>query len=308
MDNNLQSDKIESRVSIDRVYETNRKFEFTFYDFLNKIGICYWYDRANITSDKIDIIQSFIEDKKMIYITNSHNAGSNGQYPEFVIKIQNAQGYVVYLKIDENDDYKDVYLMIKIYVQNQCNEWEELSVLEDKLDCYTISSTGNLLYREQFVSELAESVAGRYKADVMRKIEEKKDREEWYNKELERKTQSRGKRFEGKQKAFNVENAQRKKSILQNNQKEKVIDVEYEEEVKRIKSSKLYLEKPVIMDSKGKKWYLCQYCGQRFRAMDCHVYWVKGNKNVTTCKGCKEHYEQDIDRKLIQRAMKRGMK
>lgn len=170
----LESDQIKSRVPMNRIHDTERKFEYSFYDFKTRIGLCYWCDRANVESDKVNIIENLAGERHTLYITDIKNAGSNGQYPEFMNKIQEKQGYVLYLKLGKNECYEDAELIVKVYIQKISGEWTELQVASDKLDEYTVLSTGELKYQECLVTTLTKDVVEQYKADESRREEERK--------------------------------------------------------------------------------------------------------------------------------------
>ena len=52
-----------------------------------KIAVSYFRDRANITDEKLDVLDMNSQDIKLIYITDIMNGGIEEQFPEWLIKI-----------------------------------------------------------------------------------------------------------------------------------------------------------------------------------------------------------------------------
>ena len=103
LDENFPDCKLDSRIPLSCLCEDASKHELSFYNFTNKIGLCYWYNRANITSEKIDAIEAVESIRKVIYVADIQNMSENYQYPEYMKKIQDKQGYLLYLDIDDVD-------------------------------------------------------------------------------------------------------------------------------------------------------------------------------------------------------------
>ena len=125
LEDKLKVDDIESRVPINSFENTIRKPEYTFLSKSKKIAIRYWMTRANINEDKLDVLSSTINNINVIYIVDCSNRGTNGQYPEVLMKIQNKQRYCLYLKIN-GIDYSESYLSA-VYFDKDEDGLKELS-------------------------------------------------------------------------------------------------------------------------------------------------------------------------------------
>ena len=101
LDDKLKSKDIESRVTIHAVDDINRKYEFSFLSRSKKIAISYCYGRANLSDEKLNILKDNSQGIQIIYVVDSMNGGSVGQYPEGLMKIQEKQGYCLLMKADE---------------------------------------------------------------------------------------------------------------------------------------------------------------------------------------------------------------
>lgn len=88
---------IQSRVQIKDVDDENRKYEFTFLSKQKRIAISYCRDRANLSDEKIRILDKNNKNITVIYIVDSENRGTNGQYPEGLMKVQTRQDYCLFL-------------------------------------------------------------------------------------------------------------------------------------------------------------------------------------------------------------------
>ncbi len=162
LDLKLQSSQIESRVPLNRICDSERKFEFTFFDYENRIGVCYWYNRANIETDKVDMLEDYKGIHKTLYITDIHNSGTTGQYPEFLIKVQNKQGFNLYFDLKDNnwneDAYKHACLETRVFIKDHFEMWQEIVVISDELDKYSVAADGELTYNNELVRDKIDSL------------------------------------------------------------------------------------------------------------------------------------------------------
>ena len=270
IDSKLESNQIECRVPINRIFNTNRKFEYSFYDYKNKIGICYWHKRTNIESEKIATIEKHSAIKSTIYVTDISNSGFLGQYPEYMIKIQKEQGFVLYLKCDKNSNYEDVYLMVSAFAENHLGEWEELEILHDKLDVYDVSSDGRLIYQNKFVNELAKKNVDNYKA-----------------KQKERITQSES---QYQRKISEEQNEIYIPSKVQKDDSTKASAEEIEEKYNFNQNSYR------IYDSNRTRLLQCIYC-KKVAPLKGNFYYYdnKINLNMGTCNNCKDLFNWNTE-------------
>ena len=109
LDDKLESNDIESRVPIDTVEDTKREPEFTFLSMENKFAIRYWRTRANVLDDKLDVLAGNLSGIKVVYIVDESNGGTDGQYPEALMKLQDRQNFCLLLSIQEEESVHILY-------------------------------------------------------------------------------------------------------------------------------------------------------------------------------------------------------
>lgn len=297
-DTKLKSDKIETRVPINRICNSNRKFEYSLFDFENNIGLCYWYDKSNIESIKVDVLERNDDVKRVLYISDIHNSHSNNPDLELMLKVQEKQGYLLYLSLDEEDEYEDAYLIVRIFVETHTGGWKQLTVKSEKLDSFNITSNGELIYQDQFVSKLVKDAVEQYKADEIKRIEERRAKDEERRKQqeiIEAQTEiERQKRQQAleEQKLLQEKIEQEKKE-----QKEKA-DREYVEEIEQIKLLDFGGQKHRIVDSRRKRWYCCIHCEKKSTTKDFSTYAGRHGMNFGVCYDCEDIEKEAIKKRL----------
>ena len=295
----LSSEQIEGRVSLDRIYETERKFEYTFYDFKNQVGLCYWHNRGNIESEKIDTISELSKNSHNIYIADIENVGTNGQYPEFLIKIQEKQQYVLYLNINDSEEYNDATLVCNVLVHNNRGEWVELSIITDKLDAYDIQSSGIVTYRGTPLDVLSKAVISAFEERERKIADERKARHEAYLREEQLRKENEEKQKQIRQQKLKELAEEKEKSEKERRELQKLEDARYQKEIESIKNSEQIKQRFVAIDSKGKKWYRCKYCEKVARPQEMLQYGVRGNLNLSVCRECEDIHKEETRKKFL---------
>lgn len=294
LDLKLQSSRIESRVPLNRICDSERKFEFTFYDYENRIGVCYWYNRANIETDKVDMLEDYNGIHKTLYITDIHNSGTTGQYPEFLIKVQNKQGFNLYFDLKDNnwneDAYKHTRLETRNFVKNHFEIWQELVVISDELDKYSVAADGELIYDNELVRDKVQKVVIQFQAVENERLEKEKSRRE----ELLRQTQIQREK---------VENVANKRVSPQETRED--IQKKIEEEYKRkrrftaegdkIDSLDFANHNKVIKDLNGDRWVQCKNCGQKSTTNYFVSYGGEKELNLGICYNCRKHGNDTVE-------------
>ena len=102
LDDNLHAEDLESRVPISAVSDSSRKYEFSFISRSAGIALNYSHDRVNLSDEKLSILEDNSREIRIIHVVDFLNGGSDGQYPEGLMKIQNRQGYCLLLGIEES--------------------------------------------------------------------------------------------------------------------------------------------------------------------------------------------------------------
>jgi len=157
MEDKIAGATVLSRVPASKFDGSDRKFEITLFEESRETAVCYWNERSNITREKIAEIEKILPGK-VHYIVSGWNAGSDGQYPEFLQKIQETQGYVAYLTIHEDDQdqmYNNARLEIKVQGQGRDQTWKEIPVISASLRNYSLTQEGVLCYAGKPVRESA---------------------------------------------------------------------------------------------------------------------------------------------------------
>ncbi len=203
LDEKLEAADIETRVPIHAVDGVERKYEFTFLSREKKIALSYCRDRANLSDEKFDILESNSQGISVIYVADTFNGGNDGQYPEGLMKIQNRQGYCLLLdtKGKEYDpsmaskgsgfqqeksrrekngwkvenSYEKASMEAVFYAQDGDGLWQEISVASGKLGEFNIDESGDVLFSGKLLRLLKERELYRFQ---QRMDAEKKRRQE----------------------------------------------------------------------------------------------------------------------------------
>ena len=291
LDDNYPNCNIESRIPLSFLCARTSKHELSFYNFTNSVGVCYWYNRANITSEKIDAIESVENIRKVIYIADIQNVSENYQYPEYMKKIQDKQGYLLYLDIDDVDtddfNYEQAHLYVNLIFKHVIDKtWHEVAVVSDKLSEFRLNSSGEIFYHDTQIDELV----SKSKSDFLVRCE--KQRQE--RKRLENEAKERERlRIESLSRL-----EQERELKKQREEEQRLLDEQnYKKEIEEIKSMDFSQQKQSIVDSRGHKWYRCKYCGKIGRASDFYTYGGKNSLNLGICynEACMAKRRIEID-------------
>lgn len=296
LEDKLDNAGIMSRVPINAIDDINRKYEFTFLSNNKKIALSYCYDRTNLSDEKLNILENNSSGINIIYVLDGSNSWTNGQYPEAALKVQERQGYCLFLTIN-NWDYFRALMKVVFYAQDIDGLWEEKVIVEDLLLNYTINENGDIINSSNCVQELVQASKNKYnELQNIKRVqrEEEKHKKELYVKQLlEQEEQKRISK-------------QKQQGILRKQQIEQAERWRIEAEKRRIEASKTdedcYLEiqpqmnqqeKPVY-DSKGRRWIKCRWCGKSAMESEFGSYGGKDSANLGTCIECEKTipYEQ----------------
>ena len=152
LDDKLKANDIESMVPIDTVEDTKRKPEFTFLSKDKKFAIRYWRTRANILDDRLDILTGNLSGIKVVYIVDASNGGTEGQYPEALMKLQDRQSFCLLLSVQEGE-YDKALLKAVFYDKDLDGLWKEVVFAEGKLSNFSIVDN-NILFAENTMEQL----------------------------------------------------------------------------------------------------------------------------------------------------------
>lgn len=291
LDDNFPDCKLDSRVPLSKLSEQTTNHELSFYNYSNKIGLCYWYNRSNITSEKVDAITAVDEIRKVLYVADIQNVSENYQYPEYMKIIQNKQGYLLYLDIDdvETDDfrYEQAHLYVHLIVQHVIDKtWHEIPVISDALSEFRISNDGEISYHDTAIVELVK----KSKDQFFIKLE----KEKFERKRLEKEARERERHRIEKLTAF-----ERKIEINRKKEEEEkaAAEREYKKEIEQLKSLDFLQCNHSIIDSRGKKWFRCKYCGKIGTESDFYTHGGANTLNIGICynEACQSKRKIEVD-------------
>lgn len=269
LDDKLQAGDVETRVPISIIDNTNRKYEFSFLSRAKKVAVSYSYERVNLSDEKFNILQANSDGIKLIYIVDIMNSGSNAQYPEALMKVQDRQGYCLLLDVEEAS-YNDAKMYAVFYAQDNDDLWKEIRFADGPLSDFTIAENGLLQYRNK---ELASLQAAKSRSFERAMQDERAWREE-----------------EQKQRQESAERKKRQEEIRIRREKE---EAERRTEIKRREddfrknmADNFTQQYTQVRDAEGNRWIKCEYCGLIAKENEFTSYGGKNHINLGTCKSC----------------------
>lgn len=269
LDDKLQAGDVETRVPISIIDNTNRKYEFSFLSRAKKVAVSYSHERVNLSDEKFNILQANSDGIKLIYIVDIMNSGSNAQYPEALMKVQDRQGYCLLLDVEEAS-YNDAKMYAVFYAQDNDDLWKEIRFADGPLSDFTIAENGLLQYRNK---ELASLQAAKSRSFERAMQDERAWREE-----------------EQKQRQESAERKKRQEEIRIRREKE---EAERRTEIKRREddfrknmADNFTQQYTQVRDAEGNRWIKCEYCGLIAKENEFTSYGGKNHINLGTCKSC----------------------
>lgn len=295
LDDKLHSADIESRVPISSIEDTKQRAEFTFLSMPNKLAIRYWRLHSNIITDRLDALAGNFTGIKVIYIVDASNSGTNGQYPEALMKLQKEQGYCLFLSIN-GFQYDKAVLSAAFYDTDLEGYWKEVKFAEDLLQLYYLDNDCNICLN----GEPLENICYQAKKDFLRTEEKKKQDQIEYEKQQE----------EMRRRIQEEENCRIREAQIRREEQERLLQLQREatekrrqefEEQKRLATEAKLAERQKrvetfqrnltldfstfqekIIDPDGNRWLQCELCGMKATEND----FVSWKFNVGTCRTC----------------------
>lgn len=302
LDDNLQADDIETRVPICDMSDSNRRYEFTFISKSRKIALDYCHIRANLSDEKQSILEQNSQGIRIIHVVDYMNGGSEGQFPEWLMKVQNRQKYCLLLSVVDAD-YETASMKAVFYAQDIDGLWQEIIFADGSLKEYRINSQGEVCFCGNPLEELLKTAIQDFQnandAERERREDEKRKRDEWLQQqkiEAEKCREEQRKQQEefAERQRIQAEEAAKRQAVQE---EERRIKEEKEREercrkekefMKRLKSLLRQLETQV-RDVDGNRWIKCEYCGKTAMESEFSIYGGKNHINFGTCKDCYEH-------------------
>ncbi len=286
LEENLNAPDIDCRVPICSLNDSNRKYEFSFLSKEKGIALNYCYDLEGLTAEKISILDDNSSRIKIIYIVDITNRPISSQYPEKSMRVQNKQGYCLFLDI-MNKDYSSARLIATYYWKNLYGFWEERLLIDGFLkDYYCDDNTGLLFYNSISLTERLN-------------IEKKKIEEE--EKELEENRERELKRRQIEKERLQKEREELRRK--QENETKALSAYQSFQYGKRSGTDSSRANNPdpshnnTNQHSFGRLLYTCKYCNRIGNEDIFSEYSQVGEKYIGVCKKCSRNnpdYKKEI--------------
>ena len=306
---------IQTRVSINRITNTDRKYEVSHYVPNRNFAVNYTNMRINLEDEKLEALDS-IFGKDIIHIVDIDNLETFGQYPEFMIKIQSHQKYCLFLRI-EGRDYDKAELNASFYMKDIDGLYQRIEMCAGPLKDYSFSEGNSLMFsnrklseiytekRTEFIQEQEKEKkrrveeAKKLQEEQERLVAERKKREaQWRAAEVERHARIaeelrlhrlRLEEEAEKERQRKEEEAERLRQAEL--EKQKILDGLQEKVEKEIDS---YIDEQYI-DPFGQKWFKCEACGKVARENAFAIYGGVHKAARGTCHDCLKNRSNNID-------------
>ena len=290
LDDNLHAEDLESRVPISAVSDSSRKYEFSFISRSAGIALNYSHDRVNLSDEKLSILEDNSKGIRIIHVVDFLNGGSDGQYPEGLMKIQNRQGYCLLLGIEESD-YAKATLRAVFYEKDIDGLWIESTFYDASLSEYRIMPDGSIAVHEKRLIDLLETAKQQFVEGIESERKRREDAEKQRAERL-RQQQLGAERWREEQKKRQEEDEKRRAEEAERRKLEGEKRAEEErrqyEDFMRSLEDELNQQDKQVRDPYGNRWIKCEYCGKS--AIDTEFSSYGGaigvHLNLGTCKEC----------------------
>lgn len=293
LDDNLHDEDLESRVPISAISDSSRKYEFSFISRNAGIGLNYCHDRVNLSDEKLQILEENTSGIHIIHVVDFLNSGSDGQYPEGLMKLQNRQGYCLLLNI-KGPDYAKASIRAVFYEKDIDGFWKEITFSEGALSDYKILPDGNIRIHETNVIDLLKLAKQRFSEGIETERKRRKDaknqrverirlqqleKERWREEQKKRQEEAEKRRAEEREKR-RVEEERRKEEQRRRN-----------EEFRRSLEERLNQQETQVRDTYGNRWIKCEFCGKVAKDTEFSSYGgaIGVHLNLGTCRECVAH-------------------
>lgn len=258
LDEKLKTKDIETRVPINLIGDTYKKYEFSFLSRDKSIALNYCYDRLNLSDEKFRIIEDNRQGINIIHVIDENNNVCNGQYPERLMKVQNRQGYCLFLSVN-NALYNDALMYAVFYAQDINGFWKANKISEGHMYDYTIDDNGQVIYKGKSLILLKDQIMNILKNEIQNKKIQREYAEKKRKQELE---------DERKREAARLAEIKRR-----------------EEDFKRNMEENFLQQETPVKDVEGNRWLKCEICGKIGKSTEFLKY--GGNTvNLGICRGC----------------------
>lgn len=292
LDDKLKASDIESRVPIQAVYNINRKYEFTFLSRGKKIALSYCRERENLSNEKIDLMENNKQGICITYIVDIMNGGSDGQYPEWLMKIQSKQGYCLLLSVDEAD-YSLAIMKAVFYAKDIDGFWQELSFADGKLIEFSIDDSGKVIFAGNALDVMKLEVEKQFNKNIKAEKSRRAENLKRLLEEEERKLEEDRKLQEEEEKEQHRLAEEAANRRVENEEKNKLEEEQRQAEIRRCDEdfrlnmeSKFTQQETQVIDDEGNRWIKCRFCQKIDKDSKFSSYGGEGRFNLGTCNEC----------------------
>lgn len=237
----------------------------------------------------------------VIYFVDASNRGTDGQYPELLMKIQERQKYCLFLDVVDEDYYKAEVSAV-FYEKNVDELWSEVEFARALLSTVKIldnqlffdgAATENLLVsaKQQFVRT---QQAIKEKRDYEKRLREEQNKQLRAERERQRQERkSQWKENEVKLQQQREDEERRRKELgvrrhLENiaTQQREAEERQREEDFKQNMRTGFEQQETQVRDAEGNRWVKCEYCEKIAKTDEFVFYGGLGHINLGICRDC----------------------
>lgn len=273
--------KIDTRVPISSIGDTDRKFELTFLCKDKNIALVYLHDSNYLNDAKLSCLDDNKNNLNIIYILDSSNMNATGQYPEYLMKIQDRQGYCLFLSYAKGTDIP--LLTALFYFKDLEGRWRYHTLHWGRL--YDFNFQGSFLfYKEDNLSWLLSTKKQEIDEWLCDESEKRRIEAEKQALEAQRERATRERQlYEEKKRLERIKRQQKEKLVIQ-----EAKDKEAEEKERKIlEARKQQLESMHLMvDNDGRRIYKCRECSFVGTADHFVTCGGRGKENEGLCDKC----------------------
>ena len=146
LDDKLNDESLMARVPVCQVGDSERRFEFTYLSKTYGVAVNYCHERMNLLEEKLTALENNGAGLKIIHIVDQLNEETYGQFPENMKKIQDKQGYCLYLNV-AGRDYSNAGMNASFYILNIAGLWERITFADGALKDYDLLPGGELTFQ-----------------------------------------------------------------------------------------------------------------------------------------------------------------
>lgn len=294
LDDKLKINDIETRVQVQAVGDNNRKYEFSFLSKEKKIALSYCHERVNLSDEKLDILEKNSQGIKIIYVVDIENEGSDGQYPEGLMKVQNKQGNCLLLDVSEAD-YSKAKMRAVFYVKDTDGFWREVVIAKGQLREFFVDDSGCVLFNNETLDSLKTKAVLTFSQEIRKETLKKQERQrlqEEAEKERQRQIAEVKKRKAELEEKHRIEEKRRQEEKCRR-----------EIDFKQNMESNFSQQETQIRDAEGNRWIKCDFCGKIAKECEFTSYGGAGHINLGTCKEC-SHNNPAVKQKAEEKVNK----